>query len=138
MPMYMDIHNVDGATADAIASAHDADVSIQHKHDAHCVKYWWNEGSGKLFCLFEAPNAEAANAVHREAHGLLAENIIEVDPALAEGFLGGGGVNAAGAATVRLAGRESEILQRMLLPCAIYLALGGTVLSGLLWSGFLA
>jgi len=104
MPMYMDIHNVDGATADAIATAHDADVSIQHKHGALCHKYWWNEGSGKLFCLFEAPSAEAANAVHREAHGLLAENIIEVDPALAEGFLGGGGVNAAGAVLVRGAG----------------------------------
>ena len=104
MPMYMDIHNVDGATADAIAKAHDADVSIQHKHGANCLKYWWNEGSGKLFCLFEAPSAEAANAVHREAHGLLAENIIEVDPDLADGFLGGGGVNAAGAVLVRGAG----------------------------------
>lgn len=102
MPMYMDIHNVDGATADAIAAAHEADVDVQHKHGVDCVKYWWNEGSGKLFCLFEAPSAEAANAVHREAHGLLAENIIEVDPALAEGFLGGGGgVNAAGAALIR-------------------------------------
>lgn len=101
MPMYMDIHNVDGATADALAAAHEADMSIQHKHDAHCLKYWWNEGAGKLFCLFEAPSAEAANAVHREAHGLLAEQIIEVDPMLAEGFLGGGGVNAAGAVTVR-------------------------------------
>ena len=101
MPMYMDIHNVDGATADALATAHEADMSVQHKHDAHCLKYWWNEGAGKLFCLFEAPSAEAANAVHREAHGLLAEQIIEVDPVLAEGFLGGGAVNTAGAVIVR-------------------------------------
>lgn len=104
MPIYMDIHTVDGATADALAAAHEADVSVQHKHGAHCLRYWWNEGSGKLFCLFEAPSAEAANAVHREAHGLLAENIIEVDPELADGFLGGGGVNAAGAVLVRGAG----------------------------------
>ncbi|PZN92452.1 MAG: DUF4242 domain-containing protein [Alphaproteobacteria bacterium] len=97
MPMYMDIHTVDGATADALAAAHEADLDVQHKHGTECLKYWWNEGSGKLFCLFEAPTAEAANAVHREAHGLLAENIIEVDPDLADGFLGGGGVNAAGA-----------------------------------------
>lgn len=102
MPMYMDIHNVDGATADAIAAAHEADVNVQHKHGVDCIKYWWNEGSGKLYCLFEAPSAEAANAVHREAHGLLAENIIEVDPELADGFLGGGGtVNAAGAVLIR-------------------------------------
>jgi class 3 adenylate cyclase len=101
MPMYMDIHNVDGATADALAAAHEADESVQHKHDVTCLKYWWNEGAGKLFCLFEAPSAEAANAVHREAHGLLAEQIIEVDPVLAEGFLGGGAVNNAGAVTVR-------------------------------------
>lgn len=101
MPLYMDIHSVDGVTADALTAAHEADLSVQHKHGTDCLKYWWNEGSGKLFCLFEAPCAEAAQAVHREAHGLLADNIIEVDPDLAEGFLGGGGVNAAGAVVIR-------------------------------------
>lgn len=98
MPLYMDIHHVDGATAEEITRAHHADTEIQHKHGCDCLKYWWNEKQGKLFCLIEAPSAAAAEAVHREAHGLLAEKIIEVDPELAEGYLGDGGTDAFGAA----------------------------------------
>ena len=79
MPLYMDIHHVDGATAEEITRAHHADTEIQHKHGCDCLKYWWNEKQGKLFCLIEAPSAAAAEAVHREAHGLLAEKIIEVE-----------------------------------------------------------
>ena len=97
MPLYMDIHIVDGATAEDLRRAHDADLAVQHKHCVHCLKYWFNDDQGKVFCLFDAPNAEAAAAVHREAHGLMAEKIIEVDPELADGFLGKAEVNAAGA-----------------------------------------
>ena len=100
MPLFMDIHNVPGATAEDLARAHAADLNVQHKHGVQCLKYWFNEGTGKVFCLIEAPSAEAANAVHREAHGLLAERIIACDPELAEGFLGGCEVNPAGAALV--------------------------------------
>lgn len=98
MPLYMDIHNVDGASAEAIAKAHHADMECQHKHGVDCLKYWWNEKQGKLFCLIDAPSAEAAEAVHREAHGLTALKIIEVDPALAEGYLGDSGIDSHGAA----------------------------------------
>jgi hypothetical protein len=42
------------------------------------LKYWFDEGTGKVFCLVEAPSAEAANAVHREAHGLVADQLVEV------------------------------------------------------------
>jgi class 3 adenylate cyclase len=100
MPLYMDIHVVPGATAEALHKAHDADLAVQDKHCVHCLKYWFNEEAGKVFCLFDAPNPEAAAAVHREAHGLMAEKIIEVDPDMADGILGPGVVNSAGAVLV--------------------------------------
>jgi class 3 adenylate cyclase len=100
MPMYMDIHEIQGATAEAVAKAHAADMAVQKKYGVEYHKYWLNESTGKIFCLCSAPNAEAANTVHREAHGLLAEKIIEVAPEIAEGFLGGAEVNSAGAAVV--------------------------------------
>ena len=79
MPLYMDIHyHVDGLTADAIAQAHAADVKTQEKFGAKYLRYWFDEGTGKVFCLIEAPTKEAANAVHREAHGLVADELIEV------------------------------------------------------------
>lgn len=100
MPLYMDIHTVPGATPEALREAHDADLAVQHQHHVCYHKYWHNEAAGKVFCLVEAPNAEAAAAVHREAHGLVAEKIIEVDPDMADGFLGGSDINDAGAAVV--------------------------------------
>jgi class 3 adenylate cyclase len=104
MPMYMDIHEVVGASAEAVAKAHAADVGVQGKHGVEYHKYWFNEKSGKIFCLCSAPNPEAAATVHREAHGLLAEKIIEVAPEVAEGFLGGSEVNGAGAVLVQNGG----------------------------------
>lgn len=79
MPLYMDIHHkVDGLTKDAVMHAHEADVKTQQAHGVKYLKYWFDEGSGKVFCLVDAPNKEAAAAVHREAHGLVADEIIEV------------------------------------------------------------
>ncbi|MBA2623827.1 MAG: DUF4242 domain-containing protein [Chthoniobacterales bacterium] len=98
MPLYMDIHEIHGATSEDMAKAHAADAETQRKYGVNYRKYWFNETCGKAFCLVEAPNAEAAIRVHREAHGHLADKIIEVAPELAEGFLGGGEVNSAGAA----------------------------------------
>jgi class 3 adenylate cyclase len=97
MPLYMDIHKVPGATADDLAKAHAADMLVQERLGVECVKYWFNESCGKVFCLIQAPSAEAANEVHAQSHGLLAERIIEVDPDMAEGLLGNGEVNSAGA-----------------------------------------
>ena len=88
MPLYMDIHVAPGATPAALEEAHNADLAIQDKHCVHCLKYWLNEEAGKVFCLIDAPNPEAAAAVHREAHGLMAEKIIEVDPDMADSLLG--------------------------------------------------
>jgi hypothetical protein len=79
MPLYMDHHHkVDGLTADAVAGAHKRDLEVQDKHGVKYHKYWFNEGTGAVYCLVEAPNKEAAEAVHREAHGLLADDITEV------------------------------------------------------------
>jgi len=98
MPMYMDIHEIQGATAEAVAKAHNADVATQKKYGVEYHKYWLNEATGKIFCLCSAPSEEAANRVHAEAHGLLAAKLIEVAPEIAEGFLGGAEINSAGAA----------------------------------------
>jgi len=100
MPLYMDIHNLQGATAEQIAKAHAADIEVQGKYHVHYLKYWLNESHGKAFCLVDAPSPEAAQLVHREAHGLTAERIIEVEPALVEALLGAGEIDPSGAVLV--------------------------------------
>jgi hypothetical protein len=79
MTLYMDIHkDIDGLTAEAVAGAHEKDLEVQQKHGVKYLKYWFNETDGTVFCLFEAPSKEAGEAVHREAHGLVADEIIEI------------------------------------------------------------
>ena len=79
MPLYMDVHEkVEGLTADAVAGAHKRDLEVQDLHGVKYLKYWFNEGTGQVWCLVHAPNEEAAHAVHREAHGLLADELTEV------------------------------------------------------------
>jgi uncharacterized protein DUF4242 len=79
MKLFMDVHDhVDGLTADAVAQAHQADLKTQGKYGVKYLKYWFDEGTGKVFCLIEAPDKESAIAVHREAHGLVADHLIEV------------------------------------------------------------
>lgn len=79
MPLFMDVHDhIEGLTADAVSQAHQADLRIQGKYDATYHRYWFDESTGKVFCLIEAPSKEAAIAVHREAHGLVADSIVEV------------------------------------------------------------
>lgn len=75
MPLYMDIHRVEGVTADAVAGAHAKDLEIQEQHGVDYKSYWVDEEQGMIFCLVDAPDAEAANTVHREAHGLVADEI---------------------------------------------------------------
>lgn len=79
MPLYMDIHrSVEGITREKLNEAHANDVEVQGKHGVLFVNYWYSEQEGAIFCLCEAPNKEAAAAVHREAHGGEADEIIEV------------------------------------------------------------
>ena len=79
MPLFMDTHrNVDGLTAEAVIAAHQADLATQEKYGVDYKQYWYNESEGAVYCLVEAPSAEAAENVHREAHGLVADDIVEV------------------------------------------------------------
>src|SRR5207302_9162047 len=98
MPSYMDIHEIPGGvTAGEVAKAHLQDVKVQSKYGVSYHKYWVNEKEGKVFCLCHAPNAEAASQVHREAHGLVAVKIIQVEPDVAVLLFGVTDVNAVGA-----------------------------------------
>ena len=79
MPLFMDVHNVAGGVSEAdVAAAHQADLATQDAHGVKYLRYWVDEGAGKIFCLVEAPDAESANTVHREAHGLVADEIYPV------------------------------------------------------------
>ena len=79
MPLYMDVHNVEGGvSATDVAGAHMKDLQEQAAHDVDYKQYWVDEKAGKIFCLVEAPNPEAAHTVHRNAHGLVADEIYVV------------------------------------------------------------
>jgi hypothetical protein len=80
MPLFMDHHRgVEGLTAEAVADAHRKDEETQDEYGVKYLKYWFNEKTGEVFCLADAPNKEAAEAVHRAAHGLMADEITEVE-----------------------------------------------------------
>ena len=79
MPLYLDTHDhVPGLTREAVAGAHARDLEVGPKYNVSYLRYWYDEATGKVFCLVEAPSAELAETVHREAHGLLADRIQEV------------------------------------------------------------
>lgn len=80
MPLFMDIHESlpEGATAADVAGAHEAHVAKQGAYGVRYLKYWVDDTSGKVFRLVEAPDAETAARVHREAHGLVADRIFNV------------------------------------------------------------
>ena len=80
MALFMDVHRnlPDGTSAADVAGAHAADLATQDKYGVKYLKYWVDESDGKVFCLVEAPDAETASTVHREAHGLVADEIYEV------------------------------------------------------------
>ena len=79
MPLYMDMHNLDGGVkADDVAQAHQADLKAQEQYGVRYLRYWVDEKQGKIFCLVDAPDEDAANRVHREAHGLVADAVYPV------------------------------------------------------------
>jgi hypothetical protein len=81
MPLFIDHHRgVEGLTAEAVADAHRKGEEVQEEHGVKYLKYYWfNEDTGEVFCLADAPNTEAAEVVHRAAHGLMADEITEVE-----------------------------------------------------------
>jgi len=79
MPLYMDTHEIDGGVKAAdVAQAHAADLQTQDRYGVRYLRYWVDESAGKIFCLVDAPDPEAANRVHREAHGLVADSLSPV------------------------------------------------------------
>jgi hypothetical protein len=79
MPLFMDIHHkVEGLTPEAVTAAHHQDLAVQARYGVRFIRYWYDEATGKVFCLSEAPDREAITAAHRAAHGLLADEIVEV------------------------------------------------------------
>jgi hypothetical protein len=79
MPLFMDVHKIAGGVSAAdVAKAHEADLATQGAHGVDYRRYWVDEANGTIFCLVEAPSAEAAATVHKEAHGLVADEIFEV------------------------------------------------------------
>lgn len=88
MPIFMDRHNMEGATARAVADAHQKDLKLQDKYSAKILTYWFDEIRGSAFCLVDAPNKETVTQLHAEAHGEIPNKIIEVDQHAVENFLG--------------------------------------------------
>lgn len=88
MPLFMDRHQAAGATAEDVAKAHMADLQVQDRYGVRYISYWFDPDRETIFCLADAPDKETAEIVHREAHGLLASDIIEVDLDVVTRFLG--------------------------------------------------
>lgn len=79
MSLFMDVHTIDGGVGpDDVAAAHEADLATQGDLGVSYLRYWVAPAAGKIFCLVDAPDADAANAVHRKAHGLVADEIYPV------------------------------------------------------------
>ena len=78
MPLFMDVHHLGSVTMDAVAAAHQADLATQEPYGVNYLRYWVDEPNGHVFCLVEAPDAEAAKTVHRDAHGLVADELYQV------------------------------------------------------------
>ena len=88
MPIYMDRHNLEGATEKALADAHQKDLKLQGKFGIKLLTYWFDEGRGTAFCLIDAPAKEKVIQLHKEAHGSIPHKIMEVNPETVEAFLG--------------------------------------------------
>ncbi len=88
MPLYMDRHYVEGATKSAVARAHDLDLAVQDKYHVKFLTYWFDDARCTAFCLIDSPNKETLQQAHNEAHGLVPNEILEVDPTIVEAFLG--------------------------------------------------
>ena len=88
MPLFMDRHDIGSATAEELAEAHHKDIGVQDHHSCRAITYWHDEARGTAFCLIEAPSPSAVREMHAEAHGLVPNQVIEVDPSTVAQFLG--------------------------------------------------
>jgi class 3 adenylate cyclase len=88
MALFIDRHEIPGASAADIAAAHVQDLGVQDKYGVRFVTYWFEDNTDVGFCLMEGPDKETIEAAHREAHGLMPSQIIEVDETAVRGFFG--------------------------------------------------
>ena len=88
MPLFIDRHNLPGVTPTEIAEAHKLDLAVQPNYGVRYLTYWFDDNDGTAFCLAEGPDRESLEAVHRESHGLVADDIIEVGEGPINAFLG--------------------------------------------------
>lgn len=88
MPIFMDRHDIKGVTAEEVAKVHQEDLKVQHHFNCRAMTYWFDKERGTAFCLVEAPDKQAVEKMHRHSHGLLPNQVIEVDKKLVESFLG--------------------------------------------------
>jgi class 3 adenylate cyclase len=77
--MFIDRHDAPGLTPEEVSAAHVLDLAVQERYGVRYHTYWFDPANGSVFCLAEGPSPEAVEAVHREAHGLIAPTIIEID-----------------------------------------------------------
>lgn len=88
MPIFMDRHDIQKPTAEDVAAAHQADLKVQAHYGAKALTYWFDEQRETAFCLIDAPTADAVRELHREAHGQVPNEVIEVDASMVLRFLG--------------------------------------------------
>ena len=88
MPLYMDRHELAGATASDVAAAHVEDLEVQNRFGVRYLTYWFDYDRGRAFCLADGPSRQAVEDVHRNSHGMVATDVIEVDGRSVERFLG--------------------------------------------------
>jgi class 3 adenylate cyclase len=88
MPLYMDRHNVPGATAQDVAAAHVKDLELGPEYGVQFISYWFDPQAGAAFCFANAPSTDVMEAVHAASHGLVPAEIIGVSEADVMRFLG--------------------------------------------------
>ncbi|GAA2637536.1 SCO4226 family nickel-binding protein [Streptomyces vastus] len=65
MAHFMDVHRgMQGITAEQLRQAHQADLAIEREENVHFEKAWADPQSGTVYCLSEAPTAEAVRRIH--------------------------------------------------------------------------
>ena len=77
--LFLDVHDLGKVSAKDVAEAHKKDLATEGKYGVDYKAYWVDEKNGKVYCLSEAPSADAAVATHKEAHGLVPQKIMEVN-----------------------------------------------------------
>jgi hypothetical protein len=78
--LFLDVHALGAGkvTLADVAEAHKKDLATQSKYDVSFIKYWVDEKAGKVYCLAEAPDGYLVHKTHKEAHGLVPDDLMQV------------------------------------------------------------